>query len=61
MRLVVQNLDAIATLIAGLFATYLAWCRGGIATAGIESLGRPERYVGPVLILFAVLKFAISP
>jgi hypothetical protein len=31
------------------------------ATPGVESLGRPERHVGPVLILFAVLKFAIAP
>jgi len=61
MRLLIQNLDAIATLLAGIWATHVAWCRPGIATPGLEALGRPERCIGPLLILFAVLEFAIAP
>jgi hypothetical protein len=61
MRLLIQNLDTITTLLAGIWATHVAWCRAGIATPGLEALGRPERCIGPLLILFAVLEFAIAP
>jgi hypothetical protein len=33
----------------------------GAATPGMEALGRPERCIGPLLILFAVLRFAAAP
>ena len=49
MRLLIQNLDAIATLLAGIWATHVAWCRPGITTPGLEALGRPERCIGPLL------------
>jgi hypothetical protein len=60
MRFVVSNLDALIALVAGIWSTHVAWCRPGLATPGLESLGRPERCIGPVLILFAVLEFAIA-
>jgi hypothetical protein len=60
MRFVVSNLDAIIALVAGIWSTHVAWCRPGFATPGLESLGRPERCIGPVLMLFAALEFAIA-
>jgi hypothetical protein len=61
MRLSALDFDAIGTLAAGLAATHVAWCRADIATPGINPLGHPERWIGPVLILFAVLKLAVAP
>jgi len=61
VRFLVHNLDAIATLLAGIWATHVAWCRAGVATPDVEALGRPERCIGPLLILFAMLEFAIKP
>jgi hypothetical protein len=57
----VHNLDAIATLLAGIWATHVAWCRAEAATPCVEALGRPERCIGPLLVLFAMLEFAIKP
>jgi len=59
MRFLVQNLDAIATLIAGIGATHVAWRRGGAAIPGM-ALGWPERSIGPLLIAFAVVEFAVA-
>jgi hypothetical protein len=61
VRFLVHNLDALATLVAGVWATHVAWCREGVATPGAEALGRPERCIGPLLVLFAVLRFAFAP
>ena len=61
VRFLLHNLDTIGTLVAGIWATHVAWCRAGAATPGMETLGRPERCIGPLLILFAVLRFAVAP
>jgi hypothetical protein len=61
VRFLVHNLDAIAALLAGIWATHVAWCRAGLATPGVEALGRPERCIGPLLVLFAMLEFATKP
>jgi hypothetical protein len=61
MRFIVHNADAIATLLAGIWATHVAWCRDRIVTPAVEALGRPERWIGPLLVAFAVLEFALAP
>jgi hypothetical protein len=60
LRFLVDNLDAIGTLCAGMIATLWAWCRSEIANRELEALGRPERAIGPLLILYAVLKLAAA-
>ena len=60
MRFIVHNADAIATLLAGIWAIHVAWCRERIETPGAASLGRPERWIGPLLVAFAVLEFAVT-
>jgi hypothetical protein len=60
MRFLVQNLDAIATLVAGIWATHVAWRRGGAAPPGTDAAGWPERSIGPLLIVFAVVEFAVA-
>jgi hypothetical protein len=30
-------------------------------TPAVEALGRPERWIGPLLVAFAVLEFALAP
>jgi hypothetical protein len=59
LRFLIDNLDAIATLCAGIFATVWAWCRSDLANRELDALGRPERAIGPLLILYAVLKLAV--
>jgi hypothetical protein len=61
MRFIVHNADAIATLLAGLWATHVAWRRERITPPGMEALGRPERWIGPLLVAFALLEFAVAP
>ncbi len=61
MRFVVQYLDVIVAMATGLAATHVAWCRAETATPGLAALGHPERWIGPMLILFAVLKLAVAP
>jgi hypothetical protein len=61
MRFIVHNADAIATLLAGLWATHVAWHRERITPPGTEALGRPERWIGPLLVAFALLEFAVAP
>ena len=56
-----HHADAIATLLAGLWATHVAWRRERITPPGMEALGRPERWIGPLLVAFAVLEFAVPP
>ncbi len=58
MRFLLENLDALATLCAGIVTTLWAWCRTETATSEIAILGRPERAIGPLLILYAVLRLA---
>jgi hypothetical protein len=60
MRFIVHNADAIATLLAGIWAIHVAWCRERIETTGADTLGRPERWIGPLLVAFAVLEFAVA-
>jgi hypothetical protein len=60
MRFTVHNADAIATLLAGIWAIHVAWRRERIETPGVEALGRPERWIGPLLVAFAVLEFAVA-
>jgi hypothetical protein len=60
MRFLVQNLDAIATLVAGIWATHVAWRRGGAAIPGMDATGWPERSIGPLLIVFAAVEFAVG-
>jgi hypothetical protein len=59
MAFIVHNADAIATLLAGIWATHVAWCRERIAAP--HALGRPERWIGPLLVAFALLKLAVAP
>jgi hypothetical protein len=61
MGFIVRHADAIATLLAGIWATHVAWCRERITPPGTEALGRPERWIGPLLVAFAVLEFAVAP
>jgi hypothetical protein len=61
MRFIVHHADAIAALLAGIWAIHVAWCRERIETPGVDALGRPERWIGPLLVAFAVLKFAFAP
>jgi hypothetical protein len=61
VRFLLHNLDAIGTLMVGIWATHVAWCRAGSAAPSVEALDRPERCIGPLLILFAVLRFAAAP
>ena len=49
------------TLLAGLWATHVAWRRARITPPGTEALGRPERWIGPLLVAFALLEFAVAP
>jgi hypothetical protein len=49
---------ATPALLAGIWATHVAWRRGGAAPPGM-ALGWPERCIGPVLIGFAVAEFAV--
>jgi uncharacterized Zn finger protein len=58
LRLLVENLDAIATLCAGIFAMLWAWCRSDLANRELYALGRPERAIRPLLTLYGVLKLA---
>jgi hypothetical protein len=58
LRFLLENLDAIATLCAGILATPWAWRRTEVATREIEVLGRPERAIGPLLIVYAALRLA---
>jgi hypothetical protein len=60
MRFLLQNLDAIATLVAGIWATHVAWRRRGAAIPGMDATGWPERSIGPLLIVFAVVEFAVG-
>jgi hypothetical protein len=60
MRFLVHNLDAIATVVAGIWATHVAWRRGGAAIPGMDAAGWPERSIGPLLIAFAVVEFVIA-
>ncbi|HEV7981496.1 MAG TPA: hypothetical protein VGP86_01245 [Xanthobacteraceae bacterium] len=53
MRFLVHNLDAIATVVAGIWATHPA-------IPGMDAAGWPERSIGPLLIAFAVVEFAIA-
>jgi hypothetical protein len=32
-----------------------------ITPPGTEALGRPERWIGPLLVAFALLEFAVAP
>jgi hypothetical protein len=57
----VQNLDPIAALVAGIWAVHMAWCRADVIAPGTEALGRPERWIGPLLLLFALVRFATRP
>jgi len=61
MRFLVQNLDPIAVLIAGMWAVHVAWCRAHLAAPGTEALGRPERWIGPLLLAFALFRLVIAP
>jgi hypothetical protein len=61
VRFLVHNLDALATLTAGIWATHVAWCRAGATTPDMEEFGRAERCIGPLLVGFAVLRFAMAP
>jgi hypothetical protein len=58
LRFLLTNLDALATLFAGIVATLWAWCWTEVATREVDLLGRPERATGPLLILYAVLRLA---
>jgi hypothetical protein len=65
LRFLVDNLDAVGTLCAGMIATLWAWRRSSwrrseIANRELDALGRPERAIGPLLILYAVLKPAAA-
>ena len=60
MRFIVHNADAIATWMAQMPASKVAWCRERIETTGADTLGRPERWIGPLLVAFAVLEFAVA-
>jgi hypothetical protein len=61
MGFIVHHADAIATLLVGIWATHVAWCRERITPPGMEALGRPERWIGPLLVAFAALEFAVAP
>ena len=58
---IVHHGDAIATLLVGLWATHVGWRRERITPPGMEALGRPERWIGPLLVAFAVLEFVVPP
>lgn len=58
---IVHRADAIATLFVGIWTTHVAWRRERITPPGMEALGRPERWIRPVLVVFAVLEFAVAP
>jgi hypothetical protein len=60
LRFLVENLDPIGTLCAGMIATLWAWRRSEARIRELEALGRPERAIGPLLILYAVLKLAAA-
>ena len=59
MAFIAHNADAFATLLAGVWAIHVAWCRERIATPHV--VGRPERWIGPLLVAFALLKLAVAP
>jgi hypothetical protein len=60
LRFLPANLDALATLCAGIVATLWAWCWTEVATREVETPGRPERAIGPLLILYALLRLAAA-
>jgi hypothetical protein len=61
MGFIVHHGDAIATLLVGIWATCVAWRRERITPPGIKALGHPERWIGPLLVAFALLEFAVRP
>jgi hypothetical protein len=64
MSFIADNIDAEVTLIAGLWACHVAWYHPTLSDAlpheGHAGFWRTEKCIGPLLIAFAILDFAIK-
>jgi hypothetical protein len=64
MSFVIDNIDAVVTLATGLWASLVGWYHPAINDPVMfddaENVPKLERLIGPLIILFAALEFAVK-